>query len=55
MFALGKNVCLLKDKTLNSLHADIIAKLYKNFDTHDIEKTVSQELTKWLKDKEIIT
>ncbi len=55
MVALGKNVCLLKDKTLNSLHADIIAKLYKNFDTHDIEKTVSQELTKWLKDKEIIT
>ncbi len=54
MFALRKDVCLLKDRTLNFLQTDIIAKLYKNFDTRDIEKTVSQELTKWLEDIVII-
>jgi hypothetical protein len=32
MMALGKDVCLLKDKTLETLQADLLGKLYKPFD-----------------------
>ena len=39
MNALGKPVCLLKDKTLKALHTDIVGKLYKEFDTQHPEET----------------
>lgn len=55
MLALGKQVCYLKDKTLSTLHADIIGKLYKEFDPHDSEGTIPSQITKWLKDKGIIS
>lgn len=54
MLAFGKQVCYLKDKTLQTLHADIIGKLYKEFDPHDPEGTIPSQVTKWLEDKEII-
>jgi hypothetical protein len=54
MFALSKDVCLLKDKTLRALHTDIVGKLYIPFDTRNTETTISQGLSKWMKDKEII-
>ena len=54
MMGLGKPVCLLKDRTLNNLHTDLTGKLYKAFDTHDVENTLPEQLEKWLKDKEII-
>ncbi|HEX8141456.1 MAG TPA: hypothetical protein VF553_02605 [Pyrinomonadaceae bacterium] len=54
MFALKKNVCLLKDKTLKTLHADLVGKLYRVFDPLDPIGTIPDELSRWLKDKRII-
>lgn len=55
MMALGKPVCLLKDGTLKSLQTDLVGRLYKQFNTQDIAKTVPPVLTKWLSEREIIT
>lgn len=54
MLSLDKPICLLKDKTLKTLHTDIIGKLYKEFDTQAPEDTIPKQVTKWLKDKEIL-
>lgn len=54
MMALGKPVCLLKDQTLKTLHADLIGKLYDSFDPQDPEGKISLQITKWLEDKGII-
>jgi nucleoside 2-deoxyribosyltransferase len=54
MFALNKPVCLLKDRTLKTLHTDLVGKLYKTFDPQDPIKTIPDEVTQWLSDKEII-
>lgn len=51
MFGMGKNVLLLKDRTLKSLHTDLAGKLYKEFDTTNIEDTLPAQIEKWLKDK----
>ena len=51
MLGLGKNVLLLKDKTLKSLQTDLTGKLYKEFDTVDTESTLPGQVEKWLYDK----
>lgn len=51
MFALKKDICLLKDRTLNTLHADLVGKLYRVFDPLDPIATIPQELSRWLRDK----
>jgi hypothetical protein len=35
MMGLRKPVCLLKDKTLKTLHADLVGRLYRSFDPQD--------------------
>ena len=54
MMGLGKSVCLLKDQTLKNLHTDLIGKLYKPFDPLDVEKTLPNQLEKWLTDRGLI-
>lgn len=51
MMALGKDICLLKDKNLQTLHADLLGKLYKPFDPQNTERTIPNQLLKWLSDK----
>lgn len=51
MLGLGKDVLLLKDKTLKSLQTDLTGKLYKEFDTHDVKATLPEQINKWLRDK----
>ena len=51
MLGLGKNVLLLKDQTLKSLHADLVGKLYKPFNTSEVDKTLPDQITKWISDK----
>lgn len=51
MFALKKQVCLLKDKTLKTLHADLVGKLYRIFDPFEPVGTIPPELSRWLSDK----
>lgn len=51
MMALNKPVLLLKDRTLQTLQADLNGKLYKPFDTTRPEKSLPPVIEKWLKDK----
>jgi hypothetical protein len=51
MLALKKNVCLLKDRTLKSLHVDLFGMLYREFDTQHIKETIAHSLSGWLGDK----
>jgi hypothetical protein len=54
LMAMNKPVLLLKDKTVTALQSDLAGKLYRNFDPHEPEKTIPQQLTKWLEDNGII-
>jgi hypothetical protein len=54
MLALGKEVCLLKDKTLRTLQTDLLGKHYRQFDAQDPEQTIPNELSRWLSDKGIL-
>jgi hypothetical protein len=54
MYGLAKEVCLLKDKTLKVMQADLSGKLYRTFDPQEISVTIQNELTKWLSDKRLI-
>ena len=54
MLGIKKQVCHLKERTLKSLHSDLMGKLYKEFDIQDIDNSLVPCLEKWLEDKEII-
>ena len=54
MMALRKPILYLKDKTLVSLHSDLIGKLYAEFDFQNIKSTLPNVIDKWLKDYEMI-
>lgn len=51
MLSSGKPVCILKDRTVKKLPADIISKLYKEFDSNKPYETIKPELEDWLKTK----
>lgn len=51
MLGMGKNVLLLKDKTLRSLNTDLTGKLYKAFDTTAVDSTMPTHIEKWLSDR----
>lgn len=55
MNGVGKSVCFLKDKTLTTLHTDLIGRLYWEFDTQDCTTTIAPVLQKWMSDKGILT
>lgn len=48
MLALGKPICLLKDQNLQSLHADLTGKLYRNFDSRNPDGTIPDQVNQWL-------
>ena len=50
MFALNKRCLILKDQRMPRMPADIIGKLYKQFDTYDIEQSLLFAIDSWLKD-----
>lgn len=54
MFGLRKPVCLLKDKTLQSLQSDLVGNLYRPFDTRDPQSTIPREISGWLKDQDFL-
>ena len=51
---MSKPVLLLKDKSVAALQADLAGKLYTPFDPHDPEKTIPEQMTRWLEDNGII-
>lgn len=55
MLAIGKEVCLLKDKTLKTLQTDLLGKHYRQFDPQDPERTIPNELFRWLSDKGMLS
>ena len=55
MRALRKPICLLKDRTLETLNTDLVGKVYKSFDPQDPAGSIPGELETWLRDKDIIT
>jgi len=55
MLGMGKDILLLKDKTLKALSTDLTGRLYKPFDTTNVEMEIPQQIEKWLKDKGITT
>ena len=54
ILALGKRVCLLKDKTLPKLQTDLVGWLYRIFDPQDPVTSIPPVLTKWMTEKRII-
>lgn len=54
LMALRKPVCILKDRTLKTLHSDIMGKLYRQFDPHDPGGSIPSELAQWIKDKNLV-
>lgn len=53
MMALGKPVCLLKERTLLGLNTDLSGLVYRIFDAFKPAETIHQSLTKWLTEKGI--
>lgn len=51
MLALRKPICLLKDRNLKTLHADLIGKLYRPFDPYDLRNSISGVMKKWMADR----
>jgi len=54
MMALKKDICILKDKTLQVLHTDIIGRLYEPFDPQDPMASIPPLVKKWLKGKKLV-
>ncbi|HUT36100.1 MAG TPA: hypothetical protein VNE39_21610 [Planctomycetota bacterium] len=54
MLGMGKDVLLLKDRTLKTLPTDLTGRLYKEFDTLEVEASLPKEVNKWLADKGLI-
>ena len=52
--ALRKDICLLKERTLEKLPTDIVSKVYMEFDLQDIDASVRAALGKWLVDRKIV-
>lgn len=50
MMALGKSVCLLKDKTVDTLQSDLVHRLYKPFDFLKPAETIPGQLERWMAD-----
>jgi hypothetical protein len=51
MLGLGKNVLLLKDATLKALQTDLTGRLYRPFDTTDVESSMPTQVERWLADR----
>jgi len=54
LLALQKPICILKDRTLKTLHTDLMGKLYKVFDPLEACATLDAALSNWLRDKALI-
>jgi hypothetical protein len=54
MLALGKRVCLLKDRSMLRLPTDIVGSLYSEFDIDEIDASIQESLDRWLKQRKLI-
>ncbi len=54
MMALKKPICLLKERSIRTLQSDLIGKLYMQFDIHEMENSIEEAVTQWLKVRGIV-
>jgi nucleoside 2-deoxyribosyltransferase len=54
MMGLGKPMCYLKERTLRTLHTDLMGQLYREFDLQTCDETIPPCLLKWMSDKGIM-
>lgn len=54
MMAIGKRVCLLKDRTLKALQTDLVGRLYKQFDVLNPEDTIPKQIEAWIQDRDLV-
>lgn len=54
MMASRKAVCLLKDRTLRTLHTDLVGKIYRTFDPQTAAETIPEQLRQWMDDRGIV-
>lgn len=50
MFAQCKRVLLLKDVGIPVMPSDIIGKIYRSFNTYELQETITPQVEKWLSD-----
>jgi nucleoside 2-deoxyribosyltransferase len=53
MLGQGKDVCLLKEKTVKSLPSDLQGRLYREFDAERTTDSVATAISGWISDKRI--
>lgn len=51
LFALNKQVCLLKEKSIQTLPSDLIGKLYQEFDIKKCDISINNVVRNWMADK----
>jgi len=54
LLAMQKPICILKDRTLKTLHTDLMGKLYKVFDPMSVGVSLDAALSNWLSGKSLI-
>jgi len=54
MLGMGKDVLLLKDRTLKTMPVDLTGRLYREFNTLDVDASLPREVEKWLIDKGLV-
>lgn len=54
MFAIGKPVCILKDREISILTTDLVSKLYKEYDADGLPESLRAPIVKWLTDRDLI-
>lgn len=53
MMAMNKPILFLKDRTLTSLHSDLVGKLYHEYDFQNPQNTLPTVIDRWINDKDI--
>lgn len=53
MLGMRRDVCILKEKSVQSLPSDLQGRLYTTFDIHDIASTLKASVGRWLRDRRI--
>jgi hypothetical protein len=54
MLALQRRVLVLKDKRVHSMPADLIGRIYREFDSYDVEHTISERIDEWIEELTIL-
>ena len=54
MMGQGKKCLVLKEEKIPTLHSDLSGRLYRAFDSYDIERTIREQISQWMRDLHIV-